>query len=371
MKPTLPTFLSALGSKMSLFKNLSSLLVLLLFSGGVSGQTTLISPTGNGGFETGATFADNSWIAVNSSTDGWYVGAVPVTSAGTKCAYISSTAGAAWTYSQFSVVQHLYYDVTIPANESKITLSFKWKANGEGTTTSDYDNLKVFWGVASAMGVPIANTALASTYQVSGAGATSGMYKLSSASYNTETISFNGTPGTTYRLVFSWKSDSSTIANPPAAIDLVSLTSSAPSTITSTATGGNWSTGATWVGGVVPAGGDNVTIANGATVTIDSAAANPVVNNLTVGGGTSGTLIYNATAAQTLSAANITVNSGATLSTAATGTIITHILDVFGNITNSGTIDLSTTATNVAGATLRFSGSGNSTYSGTGAVNDL
>ena len=40
MKPTLPTFLSALGSKLTSFKNLSALLVLLLFSGGVWGQST-------------------------------------------------------------------------------------------------------------------------------------------------------------------------------------------------------------------------------------------------------------------------------------------------------------------------------------------
>ena len=88
--------------------------------------------------------------------------------------------------------------------------------------------MKVFWGAASSMGVPVANTALSSTFQVSGAGSTSGMYKLSSASYNSETINLTGVSGTTYRLAFSWKSDATTIANPPAAIDEVSLISSAP-----------------------------------------------------------------------------------------------------------------------------------------------
>ena len=88
--------------------------------------------------------------------------------------------------------------------------------------------MKVFWGVASTMGAPVLNTALGSGFQVSGPGALSGMYKLSSISYNSETINLTGTPGTTYRLVFSWKSDGSTIANPPAAIDEVSLISSTP-----------------------------------------------------------------------------------------------------------------------------------------------
>lgn len=209
-------------------KRLLLLLTFMVTIGLTYGQTILISPTGDGGFETGATPAANNWTAVNSSTDGWYVGAVPVVSAGVNCAYISSTAGAAWTYSQISVIQHVYYDVTIPAGESKIKLTFKWKATGEGSTTSDWDNMKVFFGLSSSVGVPVANTAVSSTYQISGAGAISGMYKLNSAAWNSETINLTGTPGSTYRLVFSWKSDASTIANPPTAIDEVSLVSSTP-----------------------------------------------------------------------------------------------------------------------------------------------
>lgn len=200
----------------------------LTFTGITYGQTTLISPTGDGGFETGGTPVLNNWTAVNSATDGWYVGAVPGVSAGSNCGYISSNGGVAWTYSQTSVIQHIYYDFTIPANESKLALTFKWKVGGEGGTTSDWDNMKVFFGTTAAIGLPVANTAINATYRISGAGAVSGMYKLSSASWNSETINLTGTPGETYRLVFSWKSDISDIANPPAALDEVSLVSSSP-----------------------------------------------------------------------------------------------------------------------------------------------
>ena len=40
--------------------------------------------------------------------------------------------------------------------------------------------------------------------------------------------------------------------------------------ISSTAAGGNWNTGGTWVGGIIPTAADDVTIVTGATVTIDT-----------------------------------------------------------------------------------------------------
>lgn len=87
-------------------------------------QTTLIDPSGDGGFENGATPTLNNWTAINSSTDSWIVSTVAGVSAGTNSAYISSTSSGAktWTYSQISTIQHMYYDVTIPTGQPKITL---------------------------------------------------------------------------------------------------------------------------------------------------------------------------------------------------------------------------------------------------------
>ena len=151
-------------------KLLFSLFALSAFN--LNAQTTLISPTGDGGFENGSTFASNGWITVNPATDTWQVGSVPVVSAGSNCAYVSADGGTSWNYSQLSVFNHLYRDVTIPVGESKITLSFKWKAGGEGTTTSDWDNLKIYWAPTTT--VPSATATIPVVSQISGPGSVNG-----------------------------------------------------------------------------------------------------------------------------------------------------------------------------------------------------
>jgi hypothetical protein len=140
--------------------------------------------------------------------------------------------------------------------------------------------------------------------------------------------------------------------------------------ITSTAVGGNWSSAATWVGGVVPTATDNVTIADGATVTIDVPTA--TCFNLTVGQGTSGILEYISTPASSLTVnSDLTVLVGGAF-TAGSGSLTSHLLNIggtntslaAGNLTVDGTFDLNTTA----GVTTTFLGSSNATVSGTGAT---
>jgi hypothetical protein len=140
----------------------------------------------------------------------------------------------------------------------------------------------------------------------------------------------------------------------------------APGNIVSTATGGPWSAPATWAGGVVPTGGDVVTIATGATVVIDTAAA---AYSLTVDNGA--LLQYEATTARTLTVAgSVTIAAGGTFASAATGTVTSHALVAGGDLTNNGTLDFSTNG-DTAGAGITFTGAAGNTFGGTGATTDI
>ncbi|MDQ1592641.1 MAG: hypothetical protein QOG71_3268 [Pyrinomonadaceae bacterium] len=150
-----------------------------------------------------------------------------------------------------------------------------------------------------------------------------------------------------------------------------SQATAAPGNIMSTAVGGNWSSTLTWVGGVIPSATDNVTIADAATVTIDTAAN---AFSLSVGTGLVAptTLQYETTTARALTVVtNVTIASNGTFRSATTGTQTGHVLSLGGNLTNNGILDFSTTATNVAGASINFTGAANNTFGGTGATTDV
>ncbi len=141
--------------------------------------------------------------------------------------------------------------------------------------------------------------------------------------------------------------------------------------ISSTAAGGAWSSPSTWVGGVVPGSGDNVTIVPGAAVVIDTNAA---AANLTVGDGslTPAILTFDPFTARSLTVngdLNIQ-NTPAMLATPSTGTIIDHTVTIGGNLTNNGVLDLSTN-NNQAGANLVFINATSNTFSGNGPTNDV
>jgi hypothetical protein len=83
-------------------------------------------------------------------------------------------------------------------------------------------------------------------------------------------------PGTQYFYIVNAISDS--VVSPDL---LFSPTTLPPNNVPSTALGGLWSAPSTWANGAVPLSQDNVTIAPGATVIIDTAAGD--ARNLTIG----------------------------------------------------------------------------------------
>ena len=275
MKQILPTVLNALRSKIITLKKSSALLVMLLptnsvnrrrtswlmslmmmltFLFGLNGfaQTTIIDPATAGAFE-GATFAADGWSVLNNTSGAasWVKSTGATTGfSGLQCAYITSnTAGVPppHTYTNSgSKASALYRDVTIPAGETTISLSFKWICVGE----SGWDRMQV-WAVPTSYtplngSVSMTTTGTAPTGRVQ-LGAGSAGYQ-SSGSWTTANFTIPAAyAGTTFRLVFQWRNDGSGGSNPPAAIDDVSLTSlcSGPvaitaSTITLISADANW-----------------------------------------------------------------------------------------------------------------------------------
>jgi len=141
-------------------------------------------------------------------------------------------------------------------------------------------------------------------------------------------------------------------------------------TINSTPAGGFWSNPSTWVGGVVPGAGDDVTIADGAIVTIDSDT--PAIASLTIGQLSSGILQYETGTERSMTIAGIlTVKKGSIFRSAPSGStsnITTHSLIVGGSIVNNGTIDFSATSgtggttANASGTGIIFTGTKNATF---------
>ena len=336
-------------------------------------QTVLISPTGDGGFENGPTFEANGWTVQNSSPLGttttpgantWHLGNAAGPSAGTTGAYVSSTGGATWSYNNLSPTTSTFYrDVTSTSlTENMLNLSFQWKGSGEG----GYDRLLVYVAPASSNTPGPNNPASPSTIMQGVTGYTL-IYTQTNYAQAAYTIGTASVPssfvGTTFRLYFVFQGDNSLGVSPGAAVDEISLTSSVPATFTSTATGGLWSSPATWVGNYTPPSGNDFVIAAGAIVTIDGVYS---PRDLTV----NGQLQWNAVANALTVNGNMLINPGGKFIgyTSASGIATTNL---FGNFTNNGYANLMYTAiafNNTVGSTFDGSGVFQSAADGRGLV---
>lgn len=159
----------------------------------------------------------NNWVIVNGTqTNGWHIGEV-VSNTGLKSIYISSDNGVSNGYETSSAsVSHFYTDVAFPESATNFFLRFNWLANGEGGYT-DYDYLRVYMVDTSVF--PEAGTLLSS------GSLTEDPFLLQTSWQNADIELPTGIAGSTKRLVFTWRNDSSSGAQPPAVIDEIRIVS--------------------------------------------------------------------------------------------------------------------------------------------------
>lgn len=343
----------------------SYIVIFLLFVATfVQGQTTLISPTGDGGFENGGTFASNGWTVSNSANNPWFVGpgAAPIAGvpfAGNRAYVSDSPTGVTTNYNTANpCINYFYRDVSVPAGETKLNLTFNSLTQGE----NNWDMWQVFVAPTTTTPLGVA-THPGSTGTLVPTALTGATYIGNSApNASIQNVILNLPPnlaGTTFRLIFAWKSDTSSGTQPPASIDNISLVSAIPSAISATANGGLWSSPATWVSGIVP-NNDIVTIPAGSTVTVDQVISQ---NSIAI----NGVLQWGATSFALSVVNDLTIGT--------TGKFFPHnnssvpvgqTLNVGGNFTNNGYANLATASTAIFFNGSQVGGSTNQNISGSG-----
>ncbi len=185
----------------------------------------LINASGDGGMETGTTLAANGWVAANGLINKWFVGTGGGTITGytgARCLYVSSDAsGNNNNYSGISHTIHVYYDFAVLSGEPDLTLSFRLKVQGNSGS-----HIRVY--IAPNTVTPTSGTAVSSTYIIS---PPTGYYNY--PAWTTITLTKSCVSAGNYRLIFTW-TNSTTVNNPAAAIDDISLTSTGCSPLSGT-----------------------------------------------------------------------------------------------------------------------------------------
>lgn len=167
----------------------------------------------------------STWLLANDNTNKWVVGEA-IAGGGTKALYISNDGGVSNAYT-VSGTQWSYAIKTFSFLSSNVAFAFDWKATGE----SNYDYLRAFLvpvteeffgGVSPNGAAPYSfrNTNPEGWIPLDGGS----KLNLSSSNWMTQmdTVTFDST--NTYNLVFIWANDASGGAQPPVAIDNLSIT---------------------------------------------------------------------------------------------------------------------------------------------------
>jgi len=174
----------------------------------------------------------------------------------------------------------------------------------------------------------------------------------------------------------------------------VAATPSAWAANITSAASGNWGTGTSWVGGVAPVAGDNVTIASSHTITVAAAAGAATITLAANAAGTNGIIINSGIAltvsgaitmtsptagtstisvgAGTLSAASIAIPGSATAGRDCAVTVSTGTITTTGAITFSGTAaqaKFTSTGASTVNVGGNFASGGTLTTSATGTIN--
>ena len=192
----------------------------LFISQFVHAQTQLINPNSEGGFELGASIGANGWTPVQATANTWRASGVPGSFAGNNAAFISATSGADYVYNTGAYqTSHFYRDVTVPAGENLINLTFQYKNPGEPL----FDRLLVYTAPTSVFPEP--NEPQSSFTEILGATL---VFTDPANVFNYTQVSVDlpqALAGTTFRLIFTWQNDNVDGTGTPVSIDNISLTS--------------------------------------------------------------------------------------------------------------------------------------------------
>lgn len=273
---------------------IQALLMAVCFSVAAHAQFLALDSATNGGFELGGTPAANGWITVNAAINQWTVSTTTTPYLGTSCAYITNAAPSGanvytWTSAQTS---HMYYDVTIPPSSVNIRLKFYFKGTGQAGA----DRMMVFTSPTSY--TPLINVPATPTTTVTGATNiwTQGTF---ASTWTPVTVSLPvSLSGSTFRLTFTWQNDATLGANPPAAIDNISVEyncgvppaiagvntvcNSDSTVLSNSMPGGVWTSSNPAVGTVSPTGGVWGIAQGTTTISYTTGCAAPATKVVTV-----------------------------------------------------------------------------------------